>query len=82
MPSHNAAPFIDSLIAAGERLDPVLVNRVLNFTIEGLEAQYEISKPTLSDHQCDEHQRLINTAYFILTLFNCLRLVPDHNLDG
>jgi hypothetical protein len=79
--SPNSVQFINVIIQAGERLDPVFVNEVFNFTIEALEANYEITKPTLTEYQDLRHQRRINTAYMILTLFNTLRLPETLDLE-
>jgi hypothetical protein len=79
--SHNSVQFINSIIQAGERLDPVCVKEVFDFAIEGLEANYEITKSTLSEYQALRSQRRINTAYLLLTLFNALRLPETLELD-
>ena len=72
--SHNTLQFVDAIIKAADRLDPVLVNEFMNFSIEAAEAHYEIIKPTISEYRDVRQQRIINTGYILLTLFNCLRL--------
>jgi hypothetical protein len=72
--SHNTIEFVDAIIKAADRLDPVLVNEFMTFGIDAIQAHYELIKPTLSEMQQLRNERVINTGAIIFALLGSLRL--------